>query len=548
MFNEYPYTNFHELNLDWFLDKYKGIFNDIEMLKTIYNKISDMKASKHYYTIREWLHITNETEWKAYLDLFNAGFTSLNCYIDKAGTYKFFDNGSGFPVFNGVQMHIYATVPDVTIDMNGMTFYNGHFVIYGRNGNVKIVDTNTVDRQEYIEGGQAFFTNCDWYCTSRSWYSNVSYSNCKWYDVSPWAGTCVDILGSDVIMKDYCGFMLDSSESYPNYSIFGIGQGGSLQTDGRLLIRKPNGGTHTFITKRQDGVSGVIRLYSSCYDPDAERSYIASDRGTFTEFTNLPVSNFEFSVADERFRYLTPNDEEILNTAIVYHKNIKLGGSDIEAIEELPYASLSMFTSIGVVGDSFANGYTVHGSTRTNNPYVSWLKNIERRNGIHCDVYAQSGLTTRTWLTHENGLAKMNNTDANQLYFLALGINDSVYIDDLGNPADIATHADTFYGNYATIIEDIVAHSPNCKMIMLTCMRYNANTEIINEAINVIAEHYGIPVINVKDDEYMSSTFYLSDQLGSHPTVGGYASISKAIDRLFSMCYVNYKDYFDNLA
>jgi len=327
MFNKYPYTDFHEMNLDWFLSKYKDIFNDIEMLKTIYDKIDNMHASKHYYTIREWLHITNVIEWQAYLDLFNAGFTSLNCYIDTPGTYKLEDGGAGFPVFNTVQMHIYTTVPGVVIDMNGATFYNSHLVINGRNGNVTLVDNNTVDREEYVEGGQAFFTNIDWYCTSRTWYCDVVYDNCKWYDVSPWGQNCIDILGSHATLKNECGFMFDHSDSYSDYNIFGVGHGGSMEVSDRLIITDPtDGNTHYFIKKRQDGRSGRLAFYSSAYNPVTGTSYgPGANKGHFTGFTDLLSSEFIFRTSYPYFQYLTQSATTITDTVINYSDDVSFG-------------------------------------------------------------------------------------------------------------------------------------------------------------------------------------------------------------------------------
>lgn len=41
MFNKYPYTDFHQLNADWILEKIKGIMNVIDSLADMKEKFED---------------------------------------------------------------------------------------------------------------------------------------------------------------------------------------------------------------------------------------------------------------------------------------------------------------------------------------------------------------------------------------------------------------------------------------------------------------------------------------------------------------------------
>lgn len=552
MFHKYPYTDFHDANLDYFLNKFKDITNEIdgietsiEELQTVFNNIDDIHATKHYMTQRYWLHITNQAEFDAYLDLFNAGYTSLNAYIDAAGTYILSDRTSGYPVFNGVQMHLYATVSGVTIDLNGATFYNSHFVVLGQNVRVRIDDTNDTERDEYFEGGQVFFTRCDFYCSTRFWYSNVAFANCNFYEVDAHSGVCIDSLGSNVLLKENCIFDIGTngeSAFYPDYSLFGLGHNGMIVTTQRISIRNVQGNHNNFVfTKRQDG-NGMAYLYSSCVNLDTGASYTDQNKGSFSNFANM--NNFICHVRNATYwRNLSPNADQGYSQYFTIFENAQYN----PPYYDNPYSIISMYDKIGIVGDSFANGYTVSdGGTAVNHPDKSWLAQMARKNGIDYGIYAWSGLRTDTWLTSEYGWTALNADQTKcDLYVLALGINDASNLANLGEPADIETYANTFYGNYSRIIANIIEVAPNAKMVMLSCGRAGTNYNTINAAIRTIAEYYQIPYIQQQNDYYIGSRTYTQTMISNHPTMPGYACIARAMERLLGECYIENIAYFN---
>lgn len=549
MFNKFPYTDFHELNLDWFLNSFKeiqsdidGIESSIEELQTLYENIDDIHASKHYMTTRYWLHIHNQAEFDAYLDLFNAGFTSLNCYLDTAGYYIFSDRESGFPVFNGVQMHIYATVSNVTVDTNGATFYNCHFVLDGQNVRVNVTDSNDTDRAEYWEGGQAFFVNCDFRCSTRFWFSSAVFDKCNFYGVSAHSGTCIDSIGSNVFLKNGTVFDIGDSADYPDYSIFGLGYNGIIVTFQRVSIRNVSGAHNNFIfTKRQDG-TGQAFLYSSCVNLDTGASYTDNNKGNFSNFANMNyfVGYFPFNTY---WRNTSPNPDQGYSQYITEFQN----PDNNPIYYDNPYGLISMFNKIGIVGDSFANGYTVtDGGTAVNHPNQSWLAQLARKYGINYGIYAWSGLRTDTWLTSQYGWSALNSDPVKcDLYVLALGINDAGQIANLGTPDDIPLYSNTFYGNYSRIIANIQQVAPDAKMVMISCGRTGTNYNTINTAIRTIAEYYGLPYIQQQDDYYIGSRIYSATMKSNHPTMPGYACIARAMDRLLGKCYIDHIDYFN---
>lgn len=231
-----------------------------------------------------------------------------------------------------------------------------------------------------------------------------------------------------------------------------------------------------------------------------------------------------------------------------------------DCITEIPveYTSISMFQNFAVVGDSHASGSCYLPDNSSGSGYkaktcyeLSWGQNIARMNGISCVNLSAGGLTTRSWLTHDKGLSLMKSTEAQQLYFLTLGLNDSYVLglDYLGSISDIKgnykNNPDSFYGNYARIIEQIQEYAPDAKLIMSTMADDNIDRhKAFNAAIIEIADHYNIPCIELYNDAFFGSDFYKNHMVYGHPTAPVYAGMAKAIMRLYDKCVQDNIGYF----
>ena len=74
----------------------------------------------------------------------------------------------------------------------------------------------------------------------------------------------------------------------------------------------------------------------------------------------------------------------------------------------------------------------------------------------------------------------------------------------------------------------------------------------LQNAIDNIAEHYNLPVIDALDDPLYQSYWYSTHldsavSAGTHPSVMLYPAIAKANLRLFAKCVQNYDTYFMDL-
>ena len=239
------------------------------------------------------------------------------------------------------------------------------------------------------------------------------------------------------------------------------------------------------------------------------------------------------------------------NGATLYYRI--LGGGGWTAWNNLPnedyYSSISQFQKIGVIGDSYASGWVYPGGQGQNNYQLSWGQNIARRNGITCINISSGGLTTKSWLTHERGLAYLNSNPAQNLYFVCLGLNDQGAINagtyTLGNSTDFANKTDTFYGNYAKIIDAVKTKAPNAKIVLCTVSEGDKTTfKQVSDAIVEIGTLASLPVIDITDDPFTTSSFFNNSMVASHPTAASYSGYAMMIERMFSKCCVKNYAYF----
>lgn len=224
-----------------------------------------------------------------------------------------------------------------------------------------------------------------------------------------------------------------------------------------------------------------------------------------------------------------------------------------------PYVSMSMFPNFGVVGDSFASGTiliesgTIWGMYRD----YSWPNILSRIVGSAAYLYSSSGLSTRTWLTSAEGLTKALADTPKTLYLLCLGINDgAIYNEDssyLGTVQDIkqdyTQNPDTFYGNYGKIIDQLEAHAPDAKFIMIAPPAYlkSSTWSIFQTAISNIASHYSFPFIAGDADEYFDSDFFQTNKSTDHPLAITYSGMAKAYKRQIEAVMQKEAQYFNNV-
>ena len=210
-----------------------------------------------------------------------------------------------------------------------------------------------------------------------------------------------------------------------------------------------------------------------------------------------------------------------------------------------PKPSLALFRSIGIIGDSYASGELAF-DKNIDHYNISWGQILGRKIGATVVNYTRGGQTTKGWLNDtERGLGLLNKTAPQDLYILALGINDYSWI-NLGVPDDMTKTVDSFYSYYPRIVQAIQAKAPHAKIIMATLSQTGSTQDKFNEAIRNIADHFKLPYITLNNDSFFTSDFYLNHMHGGHPTGPVYAEMANAYERLISQAMVDNLDYFEN--
>lgn len=226
-----------------------------------------------------------------------------------------------------------------------------------------------------------------------------------------------------------------------------------------------------------------------------------------------------------------------------------MGVYNLEGTNLLPavfYPSLSMFQSIGIIGDSFASGEVWINNDSEDYYPLSWGQIMARMVGATAVNYSKGGLSTKTWLTNATyGLAKLNSETANQLYIIALGINDGNAAIPVGTVADITSDStNSFYSYYGRIVRAIQAHAPNAIIMLSTCARWTDTYNPYSEAIRAIGEYYSFPVLDLAESEFFQSAFFSSNQVHNHPTAVNYSAMAKEYKRLIENVLEEHADQY----
>lgn len=211
------------------------------------------------------------------------------------------------------------------------------------------------------------------------------------------------------------------------------------------------------------------------------------------------------------------------------------------------YSSLSLLQSIGIIGDSFASGEVWIGESSGDYYPLSWGQIMARMVGATAVNYSKGGLSTKTWLEDTTyGLAKLNSETANQLYVIALGINDGNTSIPVGTIADITSDStNSFYSYYGRIVRAIQAHAPNAIIMLSTCARWTATYNPYSDAIREIGEYYSFPVLDLADSEFFRSEFFATNQVHNHPTAINYSAMAKEYKRLIENALEENADQYE---
>ena len=260
--------------------------------------------------------------------------------------------------------------------------------------------------------------------------------------------------------------------------------------------------------------------------------------GTYTFDNNIDIfRTFLESTTSETNFPLSVGD----NVIITYNADVGSYLTDQAEAINPDDTDFSMVTDFGVIGDSWASGYLRYpDNVIIRSDTQSWPQILARKCGNRAINFSKYGLYTRSWLTDTTGLPFLLGNDPLPLYIIALGINDNTQIENgtyaVGTIDDVHTedftqNPDTFFGNYGRIIGNIQLHAPNAKIICVSVMRL-AERANMDSRIAAIAAKYGLPFIDLSQDEYFTSRAFYNAIYADHPVAYGCGGIANRMGKL----------------
>ena len=306
-----------------------------------------------------------------------------------------------------------------------------------------------------------------------------------------------------------------------------VGQAFVLYTEGV----QSNNATPDHVNKKQ---IGVIDVTPNSYTVNLNDSHLNYARVAFT----VPKGRRDFYFSSR------PDEGEL---GKLIDKKISVSSEELIS-KNILIASVNMFYSIGAIGDSYTAGSALSsdGKTWQDVTDLSWIATMGKRAGIYWSNYGKGGATTKSYITDK--LPTVLSGQAKDLYFVDLGINDYLQKIPVGTISDIkddyTENGESYFGWYGSIIAQVQAHAPKAKIVLVKIWTDGTAKIPYDNAIDKIAEHFRLPVINPFDDVFFNSSLYLDNMVSGHPTAMGYACMGLAMERLFSKCVVENANYF----
>lgn len=289
-----------------------------------------------------------------------------------------------------------------------------------------------------------------------------------------------------------------------------------------------------FITRYYNNTTGIVtwgipgtlngKFVRFCVGDGTEKITIVLDKED-KKYTDLPYLEYEKCINYDylsKYNFIKTNEINNIISDIVKEEINKEGVNPLEKIIK-DGGMYNIFKTSGVVGDSLSSGCMEYRDTDGKAVGIdmyeySWIQRIGKITGNTCYNFSAGGLTTRKFFTTSNDKVRsiMDEDKKCQAYHIALGVNDVADTTlNVGSRSDInlsnkSLNADTFYGNYAKIIQTIKEIQPNAKIFVHTMhnfpqmTKWGARFTDFNNAIK--------DMVNIFDNCYLLD-FFAFDEL-----------------------------------
>ena len=195
---------------------------------------------------------------------------------------------------------------------------------------------------------------------------------------------------------------------------------------------------------------------------------------------------------------------------------------------------LQMFNKIKCCGDSITYGLVYTSDTASRRSVVSYPEALQKLTGTETETYATSGFTVSQWWNEYNDDIT---SGIGILHIIYLGTNggltDTVSTDIIGN--DYTQYADTNTGNYGKIVRKILDMNQNCVLVKINAGGGSLGVTGTNNVIEQIGTLFGVPVIAPPLKELTDLNYHYWPNKQSYNTVHlndlGYSSLADQINK-----------------
>ena len=578
----FPYTNFHDLNMDWiikiakdFLDQYTHIQQIIEQGKEDIQTLTDTglqslqdKADALETLLQQWYDTHSEdiaNQLADALNDLNAWYTLHQNYLDQtlADKISAFNTEADTKTANTI-----ASIPDDYTALASAFYYLRENQLSRYLDNY-IVLTGTEKKAFSIPPGTIYTIDT---------FNGISF---------PADSNFVDFYDGNTRI-DYAGF--NSTIQNPRT----LAYEGTINNP-LVCLRSASDVPIVIKYTNTNKISSVVDKYKEYLedagvitpnDLEAETTgWYVNNEGTTTPNPDYKISrpislkkgdillatcqgaSGNVSIISERVQYiyrpLVISDQTAVKTyTYVAEKDISVKvcctftktnyAIIIRPIPEekqtIPYSAI--FHKIGVVGDSLSSGelaYEVNDQWLFVDKYeYSWLSNIARTLGLEKAHYSQGGYTAKDFVDDVgNRKTQLLNDTACNAYYIALGTNDKNQSYPLGSISDSKNTA-SFVGYMKNIIDTIHTKAPNAVIFLLSTYNdWNNDNVSYSEMIEDISELYDYcfyldfqkaSKINTQTEGIWSA--------GGHFSTIGYVYIANIILELTNKTVLDNGEYF----
>ena len=282
-------------------------------------------------------------------------------------------------------------------------------------------------------------------------------------------------------------------------------------------------------------------FYITAYSPGPSSlcyGFVDANNNVLLRSTNASFNNKRL-VAPKNSAYLVFNN--LFDLATLRLQKGEYIDKQINAINALNNYGAQLFNKIGVIGDSISVGWAKdkNGNNSRRNTVISWPQQMARRLGCTAYNLGASGVDPIEWFQPNYEFAQYCYEQYNavgycDLYIIGLGLNQGT----LGTIADIdqtdyTNNAQTFYGQYARIIQMINDEHPNAIVVCLT--EPTSNISAYDQAVRDICglSYINAILLDLENDYFdlFNTPEILAEHQpdGLHFTPYGYSLIAEAM-------------------